>query len=126
MIYIADSDEVGIVGARLLYPDGSIQQDAIYIDQSMLEFHNSVYLGNEGIHPDEIMESDSESVEAVSGSCLLIRKETFHEMDGWDDSLILGLNADIALCYKLRRAGYRIHIQRKHPLIHLNEQSYNQ
>ena len=44
---------------------------------------------------------------AVSGACLLTRREVFQEIGGFDEKLP-GPLADIDLCLKMRRAGYLI------------------
>ncbi len=44
---------------------------------------------------------------AVSGACMLMRREVFQEVGGFDEGLMESL-ADIDLCLKMRRAGYLI------------------
>ena len=44
---------------------------------------------------------------AVSGACLLMRREVFQEMGGFDETLSYEF-ADIDLCIKMRRAGYLV------------------
>ena len=44
---------------------------------------------------------------AVSGACLLMRREVFQEIGGFDETLS-GELADVDLCLKMRRAGYLI------------------
>jgi GT2 family glycosyltransferase len=44
---------------------------------------------------------------AVSGACMLTRREVFQEVGGFDEGLMESL-ADIDLCLKMRRAGYLI------------------
>src|SRR5262249_56619618 len=44
---------------------------------------------------------------AVTGECLLTRREVFDQVGGFDESLPAGF-ADVDLCLKMRRAGYVI------------------
>ena len=44
---------------------------------------------------------------AVAGACLLMRREVFQEIGGFDEKLS-GALADVDLCLKMRRAGYLI------------------
>lgn len=100
-------DGVGAVGAKLLYPDGSVQ-------------HAGVLLGLGGVadHPHRGAARSapgyfgralcSHSVGAVTGACLLVRKSLFEKVGAFDAALLPVAYNDIDLCLKLREAGYRI------------------
>lgn len=94
--------DVGIVGAKLLFEDDTIQ-------------HVGVVLGFGGFagHVFSGKEKDSEwymrrpvlncNYSAVTGACLLIDKDTFNIVDGFNEDFEVGLN-DIDLCLKVRHA----------------------
>lgn len=95
---------VGAVGAKLCYPDGSVQ-------------HAGVVTGMCGIagHPyqGEPCESDGylyglrtvRNVSAVTGACLMVRRELFEQAGGFDEDLALAYN-DVDLCLKLADCGH--------------------
>ena len=99
--------EVGAVGARLLYADGTIQ-------------HAGVVLGVEGVAGHEgIGESPAAGgyfgrthlarrAGAVTGACLAIRRGLFLEVGGFDELQLKVAFNDVALCVRLQAAGYRV------------------
>lgn len=99
--------DVGIVGAKLLYPDGSIQ-------------HAGVILGLRGPadHPfvGEAMDAPGycgrllvdQQYSAVTAACMMVRKSVYEAVGGMDaDSFKVSYN-DVDLCLKVRELGYRI------------------
>lgn len=115
--------DVGAVGARLLYPDGTIQ-------------HAGVILGIEGVAGHECVGETTQgggyfgriqlqrSVAAVTGACLATRKQIFLEMDGGFDELELKVAFnDVDYCMKLRKAGYRVVYNPFAVLYHLESKS---
>ena len=99
--------EVGAVGARLLYPNDTVQ-------------HAGVVLGVGGIaeHAFRHFPADSPGVSrqlqvtrnysSVTGACLLTRREVFEEVGGFDEERLPVTFNDVDLCLKMRRAGYLI------------------
>ncbi len=98
--------EIGAVGAKLLYPNGEVQ-------------HGGVILGIGGV-AGHAHKCDSESsagyfhrlvvsqnLSAVTGACLMLRKEVFAETGGFDERLAIAFN-DVDLCMRIRRQGYWI------------------
>jgi GT2 family glycosyltransferase len=99
--------EVGAVGARLLYPNNTVQ-------------HAGVVLGVGGIaeHAFRHFPADAPGVSrqlqvtrnysSVTGACLLTRREVFEEVGGFDEERLPVTFNDVDLCLKMRRAGYLI------------------
>jgi GT2 family glycosyltransferase len=98
--------EVGAVGARLVNSNGTIE-------------HAGIVLGVNGIAQPAFGGFPAEdpgvnrqlqmvrNYSAVSGACLLVRREVFQEVGGFDSALSPAF-ADIDFCLKIRRAGYLI------------------
>ncbi|MEO7723619.1 MAG: glycosyltransferase family 2 protein [Chthoniobacterales bacterium] len=99
--------EVGAVGARLLYPNDTVQ-------------HAGVVLGVGGIaeHAFRHFPADAPGVSrqlqvtrnysSVTGACMLTRREVFEEVGGFDEERLPVTFNDVDLCLKMRRAGYLI------------------
>jgi GT2 family glycosyltransferase len=99
--------EVGAVGARLLYPNDTVQ-------------HAGVVLGVGGIaeHAFRHFPADAPGVSrqlqvtrnysSVTGACLLTRRDVFEEIGGFDEERLPVTFNDVDLCLKMRRAGYLI------------------
>jgi GT2 family glycosyltransferase len=98
---------VGAVGAKLYYPDNTIQHAGVILGLGGIAGHSHLrqprsdpgYFGRlHLVH----------EVSCVTGACLLVRKSAFLDVGGLDEeSLKIAFN-DVDLCLKLRRAGYRI------------------
>lgn len=106
MLMFAARDDVGAVGARLFYPDNTLQhsylitgagEDRVAIHAGLgLARHDYGYLDRIGFN---------QNVNAVTGACMMVRKTRFNEVGGFDEKLAVGYN-DVDLCLKLRKAGY--------------------
>lgn len=98
--------EVGVVGAKLYYPDGRIQ-------------HAGIFLGVEGIAANAYRKLPGDApghmnrallvqeLSAVTAACLAVRKKVFAEAGGFEESLPVAYN-DVDFCLRLRRSGLRI------------------
>jgi len=121
MLQFAQREDVGCVGAKLYYPDGTIQ-------------HAGVVLGFQGIaaHSFCRFEGDStgymgraaaaQNVSAVTAACMMLRKSIFLEINGFDETLAIAFN-DIDLCMKVREAGYNNILAPAAELIHHESKS---
>jgi GT2 family glycosyltransferase len=99
--------DVGTVGGRLLYADGTIQ-------------HAGVVLGIEGAAGHECIGETlaaggyfgrthlQRSTAAVTGACLATRRGLFEQLGGFDDVELKVAFSDVDYCLKVRRAGYRV------------------
>lgn len=101
MISYAVREDVGIVGARLYYPDGSIQHAGVILGLGGVAGH--AFLGEphdaNGYFSRIICSQD---YSAVTAACMLIEKKLFETVGGFDDNLKVAFN-DIDLCLKVRR-----------------------
>lgn len=115
---VEEHPEVGVVGSKLLYPDGTIQ-------------HAGVVFMREGLCPYHIyqkMPADSPAVnrrrefQAVTAACLLIRRDLFEAVGGFDEAFVNGFE-DVDLCLKVCRRGAQVVYQPRSVLIHLEGQT---
>lgn len=98
--------EIGAVGARLLFPDGSIQHAGIVLLGKLeVGVHFGYQVDERKVLHDPRYVADR-NVSAVTGACLMMRRGVFDEIGGFDESLAVEFN-DVDLCLKALRAGYR-------------------
>ncbi len=107
MVELGGREEVGAVGARLLYPDGRIQHAGVVL--GLFESSGHAFRGLEGDarhyfdFPDVIRD-----VSAVTAACMLVRASVFREASGFDESSFPVAFNDIDFCLRLSRRGLRI------------------
>lgn len=107
---------VGIVGATLLFPDGTVQHAGVWPrdDGRWVHAHRGEGLG--AAWPSDAP-GDGRAVPAVTAACLLIRRELFAELGGFDERLAVAGN-DIDLCRRVRESGRRVVVSRHARLLH--------
>jgi GT2 family glycosyltransferase len=106
MVSLAIQDGVGAVGARLWYPDDTLQHGGVILGYgpSRIAGHihgmsreNQGYFGRA-----ELIQNFS----AVTAACLLVKKSVYSEVNGLDENLPVDYN-DVDFCLRLIKLGYR-------------------
>ena len=103
----AQRSEVGIVGAKLLFPDGRIQHGGVILGLRGPADHP--FIGepiNATGYGGRLMIDQQYS--AVTAACMMIRKSIFEEVGGLDEKAFKVSYNDIDLCLKVRQAGYSV------------------
>ncbi len=99
-------ENVGIVGAKLLYEDNTVQHGGVVIGFGGFAGH--VYTG---LHKDEcgymVRSQINCNYSAVTAACMMIKKQCFEEVNGLSEEFKVGLN-DIDFCLKVRQLGYLV------------------
>lgn len=97
---------VGAVGARLLYPDRSIQHAgvAIGIGNAAGHAHRGLPEGEPGYFAQALI---ARGASAVTAACLLVRKDHFDSVGGLDEEGLAVAYNDVDLCLKLQDRGLR-------------------
>ena len=106
--------EVGVAGARLLYPAGTIQHAGIVLGMADGAGHLGRYLLSSTYWP---WIHHSRDVMAVTGACMAIRADLFRSLDGFDAAFPVNYN-DVDLCLRARQAGFRVILENAAVLIH--------
>lgn len=115
LLIVAQQPQVGVVGATLLYPDLTIQHTGIF-ERGGAWVH--VYRGRPHDHEGDHGElRQVRAVPAVTGACLLIGRELFFQVGGFDESLAVTHN-DVDLCRRVRERGYLVAITPHAQLLH--------
>ena len=98
--------EVGIVGARLYYPDNTIQHAGIVL--GMGGCAGSLFVGlarsRGGYLHKAALQQD---LSAVTAACFMVKKEAFEKVGGFEEKLAVAFN-DVDFCLKIRHAGYLV------------------
>jgi GT2 family glycosyltransferase len=106
MVEQVSRPEIGCVGAKLYYPNDTVQ-------------HGGVILGLGGLagHAHRFFQRDedgymgrlkvTQNLSAVTAACLLLRKDVFDAVNGLNEADLAVAYNDVDLCIKVREAGYR-------------------
>ena len=108
MVGLLMQPNIGAVGAKLLYQDGSIQHAGIVagIGDTVGNPHRrhvdrlgSGYFGRAIL---------TQSFSAVSWACMAVKREAFEAVGGFDEIHLAGLFGDVDFCFRLGEAGWRV------------------
>jgi len=103
MLYLFDDSEIGVVGAKLLYPNGTIQHAGIIFGKNIAT-HQFLKMKAEDLGEFNIVRQ----VEAVTGACMMTRKNLFIDLGGFDEiNLPIAYN-DVDYCLRLSENGFKI------------------
>ena len=122
MVRVASHPGIGAVGARLLYPDGTVQHAGVVLGLGGVAGH--VCIGAAAADPGPFgLLHLSREVGAVTGACMAVPRAAWDAVGGMDaDNLAVAFN-DVDLCLRLRAAGYRIVFTPYAELIHHESKS---
>ena len=106
MLDVCMRPDVGIVGAKLLYEDNTIQHAGVIIGFGGVAGH--AFIGQDrddnGYFSRIISVQD---LSAVTAACLMVRRSVFDEVEGLNEEFKVAFN-DIDFCLKVRKAGYLV------------------
>jgi GT2 family glycosyltransferase len=102
----AQHPDVGAVGAKLLYPNNSIQHAGVIVGFfggaghafKNLPNNRTTYFGLADL---------TRNCSAVTAACMMMRRKVFNEVGGFDEGLKVVYN-DVDLCLRIRKQGYLI------------------
>ena len=106
MLMYSQRSDVGAVGAMLYYPDNTIQHAGVILGIGGVAGHSHKYF-RRGDYGYMSRLTIAQNLSAVTAACLMMRKEIFDEIGGYDESLAVAFN-DVDLCMKIREKNYLI------------------
>ncbi|MBF0528045.1 MAG: glycosyltransferase family 2 protein [Deltaproteobacteria bacterium] len=104
MAALALQPNVGAVGARLWYPNNTLQHGGVITGLGGIAGHAHKYL-RRGDHGYFHRAALTQNLSAVTAACLVIRKSIYEQVGGMDENLRVAYN-DVDFCLRLRIAGY--------------------
>lgn len=105
LAYCMRSD-VGAVGAKLYYEDGTVQHAGVIGGYGGVAGHAFLGVAHDdpGYFGRTILAQD---LSAVTGACMMVKRSVYEEVGGLDEAFAVAFN-DIDLCMKIRQLGYLI------------------
>ena len=121
MVGYCQLQKTGIVGAKLLYPDDSVQHCGVVIGVGGFAGHILTLSNRNEVGYFGKLQA-VQNVSAVTGACLMIKRSVFEQVEGFDEGFKVALN-DIDLCLKVRKSGYDVIIHPGVELYHYESKS---
>lgn len=99
--------EVGIVGVKLLYSNGTVQHAGVIVGLSGCADHLHRGLGRDepGYQGRAVT---TQSLSAVTGACLIVRRSLYRQLGGLNERDLAVAFNDVDFCLRVREAGYTV------------------
>ncbi len=110
-------DKTGAVGAKLLYPDGTVQHAGVAVSERGIPYHILQHFASN--HP---AVCESRDMQAVTAACMAVPSTVFTRVGGFDEGYRNGFE-DVDFCFRLRAQGYRVRYCAEATVIHHEEAS---
>lgn len=132
MIKFFESNEnIGLAGCKILNPDGTLQLacrrsfpgpwtsftkvtglSSLFPNSKIFARYNLTYLD----------ENQTYEVDAISGSFMMMRKEVYEKVGGFDEQFFM-YGEDLDLCYRIQKEGYKVYYNHSTQIIHYKGES---
>lgn len=105
--------DTGLAGARLVYPDGSLQEcgGIVFNDGSGWNY-------GRGDNADRPEYQHVREVDYCSGACIMVRRKVFGELEGFDKQFAPAYYEDTDLAFRIRDMGLKVRVQPAATVIH--------
>ena len=114
LIDLIESDEtIGMVGSKLIYPNGRLQEAGgiIWKDASAWNYGN-------GQNPAMPEYNYVKEVDYISGAAIMIKTALWNQLGGFDETFAPAYCEDSDLAFQVRAAGYKVMFQPKSVVVH--------
>ena len=114
LIDLIERDEkIGMVGSKLVYPDGYLQEAGgiVWNDASAWNYGNRK-------SPEDPEYNYVKEVDYISGAAIMIRKTLWEELGGFDERFVPAYYEDTDLAFEVRRRGYQVLYQPLSVVVH--------
>lgn len=120
MVAQALREDVGAVGARLIYPHGLVQHIGVVSHKGIMgHIHKGLPVNTTGYHDIAILSHENS---AVTAAVMVVSLFRFNLVGGFDETLSHNYN-DVVFCLKLGERGYRNIVETSAELIHMEGQT---
>jgi len=127
--FLDDHPEVGVAGACLLYPDGTLQTSCYPFPTLLKEFWRLLHLDRLKIYgvynQFEWNRNTPREVEVIQGAAFLVRREVLDQVGLFDPSYFM-YTEEVDLCYRIYKAGWKLFWVPRAEIIHYEGQSTKQ
>ena len=106
-----------VIGAKLVYPTGDVQHAGVVFGQD--GYPHNLYAGLPADRPEV---NRSRRLQAVTGACMLVRREAFEALGGFDRGYLNSLE-DVDLCLRAGQRGGEVHYCHEAEVVHLESAS---
>jgi GT2 family glycosyltransferase/glycosyltransferase involved in cell wall biosynthesis len=109
------SPDIGAVGARLIFPNGTIQHVGVMFDQAVCgHIHKNMPAHSPGYHGIAALNHESD---AVTGAVMMVRRNAYKAAGGFNEDFVMNYS-DVAFCLALQDVGYRNIVVAKADIVH--------
>lgn len=114
-------EDVGIVGAKLFYPDDTIQHAGIVIGIGGVA--GAVFTGLPGVYSGYLHKASiQQNLSAVTAACMMVKRSVYEELGGLEEKLKVAFN-DVDFCLRARDKGYLVVYNPEVKLYHYESKS---
>ena len=113
LAYSESRPRAAVVGAKLLWPDNTVQHAGIVFGCDRNAYH--LYEGFPHDHP---AVNVSRELQAVTAAAVLVRRDAFDTVGGFDEGFVNGWE-DVDLCLRIREVGWQVHYCHDAVVLHL-------